>query len=227
MQEPTDRPQHARRRPPRRHAVPSAEEVRALLAAVRNPDEGLLLALLASAGLRAGEASGLRRDQVHLAGRTACKTAGAHLHLPPRGKRPERRLPVSAAVADGLARALDRPGSTAAPGTFVLADPDDPGRPLTPLVLRRILSSLSHRAGLSRRVLTHDLRRYWVMSMVEAGTAPDVLAALMGHRLSSSTALYCRLQVADAQGDTDEQDGSAVERAADVDERPDDAEGVG
>lgn len=173
----------------------TAEEVRGLLAAipggrplaVRNR---ALIAVLAGSGLRVSEALGLYpRDVegaalrvrhgkgdmarvVHLQA-DARPLLGAWLECR-RGLGLNGRQPVFCSVADGSKGKGER----------------EPGKPLDPSYVRRLLPKLAERAGIDKRVHAHGLRHSHAHGLVERGVALHLIAGQLGHASTATTDTY-------------------------------------
>jgi site-specific recombinase XerD len=201
------RPRHRLRagRPARPDAASQAEW-EALLEVATSWRDRFLLVLLWFCGLRIGEALGLRRADLHfMASATSlgCAVPGPHLHVVHRDDNPnhasaksrdERSVPVVAWVVAYYDRyAEERLACPSADGCdFVLVNLSHPplGQPMTASAVRQGFRSLSRRAGLVRPVHPHMLRHSAGTEMAEAGTAIDVVQAVLGHRSITSTQVY-------------------------------------
>ncbi len=181
------------------------EEIVALLGACRSARDRLIVLLLARAGLRRGEACGLRRSDVHLlldSAQLGCAVARAHLHVVRRDNgngawaksRRQRPVPLDFLTVQAFdTYAFERMTVPAARGSdFVLVNlfREPVGAPMRPDAVTELLESLSRRAGLARAVSPHRLRHAYGSGLVDAGGAIDEVAELMGHVFSSSTQVY-------------------------------------
>lgn len=181
----------------------SAEEVRALLAAIRGSRplavrNRALVAVLAGSGLRISEALALYPRDVasdglrvrHGKGNVA-RVAGVHpdarAHLGAwlearKALGLNGRQPVFCSVADGGGGKGAR----------------EPGRPLDPSYVRRLLPKLAERAGIDKRVHAHGLRHSHATDLVAAGAPLHVIAGQLGHASTATTDTYLA-KVAPAQ----------------------------
>ena len=197
------------------HRVPAArrasvddakpEEFGALLGACEHWRDRFLLAVMCFAGLRVGEALGLRLSDLHFAERSGvlgCSYPGAHLHVVPRanvngarvkGER-SRVVPVAGPVVGAFDHYLRRERdlcATAAGCDFVFVNlwGEPLGAPMKVSRVHKLFRSLSERAGLDRLVHPHMLRH-------SAGTAwvavegIDAAQMLLGHASPSSVEVY-------------------------------------
>jgi integrase/recombinase XerD len=183
----------------------SDAEVLSLLKACRSARDRFIVTAMARAGLRSGEVTGLRREDMHLVpGATAlgCLVPGAHLHVRrrdnPNGAWAKSRRARPVPVDELLVLAYDtywfeRDGCQPARGCdFVLVNlfREPLGAPMRPRALNGLLAALSRRAGLSREVHPHMLRHCFGSNVMDAGGALDEAQALLGHASPASTQVY-------------------------------------
>ena len=192
---------------PRRARVDDAkaEEFVALVGACEHWRDRFLLGVLYFAGLRVGEALGLRLSDLHFAERSAalgCGYPGAHVHVVPRanvngarvkGER-ARIVPVEGPLIGALDHYLrgERGARAATAGcdfVFVNLWGEPLGAPMKVSRVHKLFRSLSARAELDREVHPHMLRH-------SAGTAwaaaegMDAAQVLLGHASPSSVEVY-------------------------------------
>lgn len=211
------RPSDRRRQPPtgvvlrRRHRLrpqrshrrdAPVDVVKAILAECRNPRDALLVATLATTGVRRGEALGLRLSDLHfLPSSTSlgCQIKEAHLHVVSRansnqarvkGDRP-RVVPVTAALVNVYERyRVDRDGCRQARESdfvFVNLYRAPLGEPMKLHAANELLGRLSRRVG--QVVTPHMLRHTFGTAAAEAASI-DVVAELLGHLSLQSTQIY-------------------------------------
>ncbi|MFD3547078.1 tyrosine-type recombinase/integrase [Streptomyces sp. NPDC058655] len=183
----------------------SDEEVLALLRACRTARDRLIVLLMARAGLRRGEAAGLRREDIHFlvdARHLGCAVPGSHLHVVRRDNgsgawaksRRSRAVPVDFLLVQAFDQyAVERAGcAEAVLGDVVLVNLARPpvGAPMKPGAVNELLVRLSERAGLERVVHPHALRHAFATNVVEAGGAIDEVQQLLGHASVISTQVY-------------------------------------
>jgi site-specific recombinase XerD len=174
------------------HRVPEArhasvddakpQEFAALVGACERWRDRFLLGVMYFAGLRVGEALGLRLSDLHFAdssGVLGCTYPGAHLHVVPRAnvngarvKNERSRIvpvegPLIGAFDHYLRRERDACGAAAVCDfVFVNLWAEPLGAPMKVSRVHKLFRSLSARAGLERAVHPHMLRHYvdaWVM----------------------------------------------------------------
>jgi len=191
----------------RRASVDDAkpEEFAALVGACERWRDRFLLGVMYFAGLRLGEALGLRLSDLHFADSSVtlgCSYVGAHLHVVPRanvnGARVKnertRTVPVEAPLIGAFDHYLrrERDACAAAAGcdfVFVNLWGDPLGAPMKASRVHKLFGSLSGRARLDRAVHPHMLRH-------SAGTAwaaaegMDTAQVLLGHASASSVEVY-------------------------------------
>ncbi|MGO9903376.1 MAG: tyrosine-type recombinase/integrase [Solirubrobacteraceae bacterium] len=197
------------------HRVPEArhasvddakpQEFAALVGACERWRDRFLLGVMYFAGLRVGEALGLRLSDLHFAdssGVLGCTYPGAHLHVVPRAnvngarvKNERSRIvpvegPLIGAFDHYLRRERDACGAAAVCDfVFVNLWAEPLGAPMKVSRVHKLFRSLSARAGLERAVHPHMLRH-------SAGTAwaaaegMDAAQVLLGHASPSSVEVY-------------------------------------
>lgn len=190
-----------RYRPSRRRDAP-VDVVKALIGQCRNSRDVLLLAALATTGLRRGELLGLRLSDLHMLPTSAvlgCPSEGPHLHVRPRensnGARVKngkpRTVPVSHAFVQLYERyRIDRDCCRPADGcdhVFVNLYRAPVGEPMKLHALNELFARLSRR--IETPVTPHMLRHTFGTEAAQATTL-DVVAELLGHADLRSTQTY-------------------------------------
>ena len=183
----------------------SDEDIVALLYGCRSARDRLIILLMARAGLRRGEACGLRRCDVHLlldSRLLGCEVARAHLHVVrrenPNGawakSRRQRMVPLDFLVVQAFdAYEFERLAVAGAQDSdFVLVNlfREPVGAPMRPDAVNELLTACSRRAGLSRVVSPHQLRHAFGSNLADAGGRLDEIAELLGHASMSSSQVY-------------------------------------
>ena len=184
----------------------SDEQVTAVLRACRSARDALIVLLLARAGLRRGEALGLRRADVHLLADSSalgCAVTGPHVHVIRRGDNPNgawaksrrpRAVPLDYLTVQAFdAYELERMRVPQAAGSdFVLVNLFRPplGAPMRLDAVNDLLAAASRRAGLDTAVRPHQLRHAFGSGIADAGGGLDVIADLLGHASVSSSQVY-------------------------------------
>ncbi|MGV9919651.1 tyrosine-type recombinase/integrase [Streptomyces cellulosae] len=179
-----------------------------ILDAARTARDRLLLTVLLEAGLRIGEALGLRREDMHLlpdSTHLGCRTGGAHLHVRPRqdnanGARAKagrpRMVPLTPEVVhryrDHLAEREQAAGAAGCDYVFVNLVGVHAGRPLSYSNAKQVVERIGRRCGLTAR--PHMMRHTAATRWIRNGVAPDVVQTLLGHASSASTAVYLHAQ---------------------------------
>lgn len=199
------RPRHVLRAEERGDVDPvTREEFNALMEVTQNWRDRLLLVLMRHAGLRRGEAVLLREEDVHFmrdARELGCARAGAHLHVHRRTteegssakSRSGRIVPVDAVTvfcADRWHYERERiPGAERSSTVLVNVAGENVGGPVRVDHVNSVLSDLSRRARLERKITPHMLRHAWATNL--AGVADlAVVKDLLGHRHLATTARY-------------------------------------
>lgn len=183
----------------------SDAEVLGLLRACRSARDRFIVMAMARAGLRSGEVTGLRREDLHLvvdAAALGCVVPGAHLHVQrrdnPNGAWAKSRRARPVPVDELLVLAYDAywferdECGPARECDFVLVNlfREPRGAPMRPGALNELLAALSRRAGLAREIHPHMLRHCFGSNILEAGGALDEAQALLGHACAASTQVY-------------------------------------
>ena len=158
--------------------VLSGEEVLALLDATENLKHRAILMVLYAGGLRVGEATHLRVEDID----------GKRMMIRVvQGKgRKDRYVMLSAKLLEVLRRywAQVRPsGPWLFPGQL-------PSRPLTRDSVARIIAEARRKAGIAKRVHAHTLRHAFATHLLERGANIRVIQRLLGHGSLRSTEIY-------------------------------------
>ncbi|MEV6849375.1 tyrosine-type recombinase/integrase [Actinoplanes sp. NPDC051411] len=180
------------------------DEISGLLEAVSTQRDVFIIVLLSLAGLRRGEAVGLRVEDLHFmddSSRLGCHTVGPHLHVLKRrnlnrasaksGGRvvPAHPLVVYAYDDYWLARA-QVPAARDSDYVLVNLYREPLGRPMSLKSINDLVARLAKRAGLERHIAPHMLRHAFGTQVMEASGAIDVVQKLLGHLKISSTQVY-------------------------------------
>ena len=184
----------------------SDEEIVALLRACRSARDRLIVLLMARAGLRRGEACGLRRSDVHLLAdsrRLGCEVARAHLHVIRREDNPngawaksrrERVVPLDFVTVQAFDtyefERMRVPQARSSDFVLVNLFRGRAGAPMRPDAIGELLAAASRRAGLEVPVSPHQLRHAYGSNAADAGAGIDVVADLLGHAAISSSQVY-------------------------------------
>jgi integrase len=183
----------------------SDEEIVGLLHACGSARDRLVVLLMARAGLRRGEACGLRRSDIHLgpdSGLLGCEVERAHLHVVRRDNpngawaksRRQRVVPLDFLVVQAFdTYTFERLAVAGAQESdFVLVNlfREPVGAPMRPDAVNELLAACSRRAGLDRVVSPHQLRHAFGSNLADAGGGIDVVAELLGHASISSSQVY-------------------------------------
>lgn len=192
----------ARAQTPFPEALTPGQTVQAL-ESCRRPRERFIMVLLRDAGLRIGEALGLRRSDMHLlpdSRSLGCAVLGAHVHVRHRANpngalaksRFPRTVPASDAVLDAYADYQhERSVLAGAEGTdMVLVNlyHAPMGAAMTYRGAKGFFDRLARQCGFPIR--PHMLRHTAATNWVRAGVDLDVVKALLGHASLASTTVY-------------------------------------
>ena len=190
-----------RTRPVRRRDAP-VDVVKALLGACGNNRDVLLVALLATTGMRRGEALGIRLSDVHFLPTSAvlgCPLEGPHLHITPRDNSNSARVKNGRArsvpVTSGLVNLYERyrlerdrcPQARDCDFLFVNLYRPPHGHPMKLHAVNELFVRLSSSIG--THVSPHMLRHTFGTEAAQAATL-DVVAEILGHASLRSTQTY-------------------------------------
>jgi len=175
--------------PPDRMATWDVHELRCFLQAAREDELYALWFLLATTGLRRGEALGLRWRRVDLEAGTVAVvetviTVGHRIQTSaPKSARGRRVVPLDVPTTKVL---RDHFSATPwkGPDDFVFVD--DLGGPLNPIAITRSFRRLVNRAQL-RPIRLHDLRHTHATLALQAGVHPKIVSERLGHSTVSLT----------------------------------------
>jgi site-specific recombinase XerD len=199
------RPRHRLAEPERIVDAAGGEEVLGLLRACRNARDRFIVLALWRLGLRRGELTGLRLEDVHFvpdAARLGCGVRGEHLHVRRRENSNEARaksrrsrvVPADWLVVQTfdqyvVERNASRPALRC---DFLLVNlfREPLGQPMRPRALNELLADLSRRAGLGRTVHPHQLRHGFATNVAAAGGTLDEIRELLGHAFVTSSQVY-------------------------------------
>jgi len=164
--------------PKRRKTVLTVEQIDALIAALEHRWQAYI-GLMAYAGLRRGEAWGLRWEDIDLdRGVLTVRRSGAKTNTP-KSKR-DRDVPIVAPLRELLAPRAGRPKQR-------VATHED---------CKKALSRAAQKAGIEVHVHPHLLRHSFGSALARDGVPPVMIQKLMGHADLASTAIYMHVDVA-------------------------------
>ncbi|MDV6278490.1 tyrosine-type recombinase/integrase [Rhodococcus erythropolis] len=180
-------------------------EIVALFKACRNARDRLIVFLLARAGLRRGEAAGLRRCDLHLLPDNSvhdCSVAGAHLHVVRRANpngawaksRRQRMVPLDFLTVRAIdLYLLERDEQPAAANCdFMLVNlfREPLGAPISIGAINELFTTLGRRAQLPRGISPHQGRHAFASNLADSGAMLDEIQTLLGHASPQSSKPY-------------------------------------
>ena len=168
---------------------PRWDDVRRLVAsAAGNPRDHALLLLLSRYGLRAGEASGLRLDDLDW-------EAGTLTVRRPKPRRTDR-YPLSREVGDAVVRYL-REGRPRGDRREIFLTLIAPVGPLSPGGVSGVVARRMRRLGIrSRQCGSHALRHACAQRLLDQGFSMKAIGDYLGHACPHSTAAYAKVDLA-------------------------------
>jgi site-specific recombinase XerD len=187
----------------------SLEEYVAMIAAPGSLRDKLLVTVLALAGLRIGQALGLRRSDMHLMENSravGCACPGPHVHVVRREdnenmalskRRRELLVPAHPIVLEVYAAYCvqrDRvPAAARSDFVFVNLGGGQVGRAMSDGRAREVVAALGRRAGIDDRVVTpHQFRHGLGSELVNSGRSLDEIQMILGHARVETTRRYAR-----------------------------------
>lgn len=187
----------------------SLEEYMAMMAAPGGLRDKLLVTVLALAGLRIGQALGLRRGDLHLMENSravGCSCPGPHLHVVRREdnenlalskRRRELVVPAHPMVLEVYAAYCAQRDRVAAAArsdfVFVNLGGGEVGGAMSDGRAREVVAALARRAGIDDRVVTpHQFRHGLGGELVNSGRSLDEIQMILGHARVETTQRYAR-----------------------------------
>jgi site-specific recombinase XerD len=178
-------PRHRRRLP----KVLSAEQVAAVLAAIRRLKYRALLATMYASGLRVSEACRLRPEDID---------SHRMVLMVRDGKGGKDRLTV---LSPRLLDLLRRYWRAEKPHGWLF-----PGRTreglISPTSVRTVFRQALVEAGIEGKFSPHDLRHRFATHLLDEGTELVVIQALLGHRMLRTTTIYAHVSTRHLQRTT-------------------------
>ncbi len=174
-------------RPPRQSKLPvvmSREEVRQILAVVKNDTYRTCLTTIYACGLRIGEGSVLRVPDID------GDRMQVHVVLGKGGK--DRYVPLPRGLLDLLRQhwKAHHPREWLFPAA---RSPANKPKPVTRSSLQAAFRSARHQCRLRKRVSVHSLRHSYATHLLEDGVNLRLIQAYLGHKSSDTTAIYTHL----------------------------------
>jgi integrase len=204
-------------RPPRverkEMTVLSADETRVLLDLTKGTRYGSLWALLATTGLRLGEALALTWDDIDIQAAQLRVTKnyskvgrGEWAIADPKTKRSRRTVPLAPQLADALLELQARQAQERQAAGELWADDDavfadEYGRRYEPTAVSAPFKRALKEAGLAETLRVHDLRHGFATQLLREGVPLVHISKLLGHSTLAITAdLYTHLDGDDTNG---------------------------
>ena len=167
-----ERPQKDKKLP----NVLSKAEVRSLFDATTNLKHKTLLSLVYSAGLRIGEALGLKHNDFDF------DRGLIHIRAP-KGRKDRYTL-----LSQGLIPLLETYMSHYNPKVYVFEGRN--GQPYTQVSARQVLQKSLRQAGIRKYATLHTLRHSFATHLLESGTGIRYIQELLGHNSPKTTMIY-------------------------------------
>lgn len=202
------RPRHRVRGSKRRRVPATHQEFVALAGACLNARDRFIIICLGLTGLRRGEITGLRLQDVHALPDSKvldCSDLGPHLHVERRqnenGAWAKSHDPRSMPLDDLVVQAWhayvaerDETLGDAVASDYALVNlfRGAVGGPMRLGALNELMDMLSRRAGLPRRLSPHSLRHYYTGLLYDGGARLDEISELLGHSSPYSLSDYSR-----------------------------------
>ncbi len=157
--------------------VLSAEEVRAVLAAIVNPKHRAAVMLMYGAGLRVSEVVRLRPADLDPHRRLLHVRGG-------KGRKDRYTL-----LPDAAFQAVHVYAQAFQPALWLFPGPR-PSRHLSARSIEKVVAHAGRSAGLQKRLTPHVLRHTFATHLLEAGTDLRYIQELLGHASSKTTEIY-------------------------------------
>lgn len=196
---------HKLKEPKRRPSAATPEEIAELLKAARDCRDRVIIMLAWRAGLRRGEISGLRSDDIHLlpdSNRIGCTFGGPHIHVVRRQNengawaksRNPRIVPcdeyLTMTITQYIQARIEFAPRNSSQFLVVSLGKDHPGTPTTPKRINKIFDRLNNNCHLERKITPHMLRHSFATYAMSSDVPIDVLKELLGHASIQSTETY-------------------------------------
>jgi len=173
-------------------------QVQAILDACEHLRDRLLFATLFDAGLRIGEALGLRHEDLAVAERELTVTRRDNDNRARAKSRDPRTVPVSPGLLRLYADYLHQEyGELDSDYVFVNLWGQPHGHPMTYAAAHDLVKRIRRRTGIS--YTPHQFRHTYATELLRRGTPIETVATLLGHSVSATTQLYGHLTVEDAR----------------------------
>ncbi|MCT2058399.1 tyrosine-type recombinase/integrase [Dietzia cinnamea] len=195
------------------------DTVKEVLSVPMSPRDDLLVHLLATTGIRVGEALGLRHEDLHLLGNNSalgCTVKKSHIHIIRRmnannaiaKSRYHRHIPITHVLVSKLDMYSDflYAEGIESDYLFVNTHRGEVGAPLQYQTVYELFKRLSRKVQV--KITPHSLRHYCASEWRRLGTAPETIQSLLGHRSPLSMHQYIHASPADLR--------SAIEKAAPI-----------
>lgn len=160
--------------------VLTKDEIKKLLAAIKNSKHELLVEMLYSSGLRVSEAVRLKIDDLNFDEKMGRVIAG-------KGKK-DRHIILSENLIKKLKVYLDEREE---PSEYVFPTTKDEHMSIR--MAQKIVRQAAKKAGIRKRVFCHALRSSFATHLLEAGTDIRVIQVLLGHSNLSTTERYVKV----------------------------------
>jgi site-specific recombinase XerD len=183
-------------RPAKRHALPvvlTIDELRQVLAQVRDLRVRMCLTVIYSCGLRLTEGSGLLTadvDRGRMVVRVRAGKGGRDRYVP----LAERTLTLLREYWRAYGRLLlqQQWGHPPSRGPWLFPNRDGTGS-IAPTTLQKTFTAVMRESGLTKHASIHTLRHSYATHLLEAGVHLRVIQVLLGHRSPQTTAIYTHI----------------------------------
>ena len=165
--------------------VASEEEVVRLIAASDNLKHQCVMAMLYSAGLRRGELTNLRLEDVNLDREQIFVRGG-------KGKKDRTTI-----LSDRMRNALVKYYELYKPSHWVFEGPD--GKQYTGESVGTVVRNAAVKAAIQTKMSPHVLRHSFATHLMDKGTDTRYIQELLGHKSLETTAIYAHVSTRDLQ----------------------------
>jgi len=164
--------------------VLTKDEIKQLLASIKNKKHKLLIETMYSSGLRVSEAVSLKLEDLNLNEKIG-KVVG-------KGRK-DRLIILSNTLIDHVERYQKYREKKKINSEYLFPSNKDKSKPITVRQAQKIINKTAEKAKLNKRVFCHALRSSFATHLLEAGTDIRMIQELLGHSSIATTQRYTKV----------------------------------